>query len=41
VPKCASWEVDEAQMFSIEEARKAIHPDQAAFLDRLIAQLPP
>jgi predicted NUDIX family NTP pyrophosphohydrolase len=41
VPKCASWEVDKAQMFSLEEARKVIHRDQAAFLDRLIAQLPP
>jgi len=41
VPKCASWEIDKAQMFSLEEARKVIHPDQAAFLDRLIAQLSP
>ncbi len=39
-PKCASWEIDKAQMFSLADARKAIHPDQAAFLDRLIAQLP-
>jgi predicted NUDIX family NTP pyrophosphohydrolase len=39
VPKCASWEIDRAQMFSTEEARKVIHPDQAPFLDRLIAQL--
>ncbi len=39
VPKCASWEIDKAQMFSIEEGRKVIHRDQAVFLDRLIAQL--
>ena len=39
VPKCASWEVDKAQMFSIDDARKAIHHDQAAFLDRLLSQL--
>ncbi len=38
-PKCASWEIDKAQMFSIADARKAIHPDQAAFLDRLVAAL--
>jgi predicted NUDIX family NTP pyrophosphohydrolase len=35
VPKCASWEVDKAQMLSVEEARKVIHRDQAAFIDRL------
>jgi len=39
VPKCASWEIDKAQMFGIEEGRKAIHRDQAAFLDRLIELL--
>jgi len=33
VPKCASWEIDKAQMFSLDEARKVIHRDQAAFLD--------
>jgi len=38
-PRCASWEIDKAQMFSVEDARKAIHPDQAPFLDRLLAQL--
>jgi predicted NUDIX family NTP pyrophosphohydrolase len=39
VPKCASWEIDKAQMLSIADARKAIHPDQAAFIDRLVAML--
>ncbi len=38
-PKCASWEIDQAQMFTLEEARKIIHRDQAAFLDRLVTQL--
>ncbi len=41
VPTCASWEIDRAQMFSLDEARKVIHRDQAAFLDRLLAQFPP
>lgn len=35
VPRCASWEVDQARMFAADEARAAIHPDQAAFVDRL------
>jgi len=38
-PRCASWEIDQARMFTLDEAKKAIHPDQAAFIDRLIAQL--
>ena len=37
VPRCASWEIDKAQMLSMDEARRLIHPDQAAFLDRLMA----
>jgi len=37
VPHCASWEVDRAEFVSLEDARKLIHPDQAAFLDRLVA----
>ena len=39
VPRCASWEIDKAQMFSIPDARKAIHRDQVAFIDRLVADL--
>lgn len=36
-PKCASWEIDGAEFMTIDEARKRIHPDQAPFLDRLLA----
>ncbi len=38
-PKCASWEIDKAEMFSFEDARKAIHKDQVPFIDRLEALL--
>jgi len=38
-PRCASWEIDGAKFFPLAEAREIIHPDQAAFLDRLIALL--
>lgn len=34
-PVCASWEIDGADFFSMEEARDVIHPDQEEFLDRL------
>jgi predicted NUDIX family NTP pyrophosphohydrolase len=34
-PRLASWEIDQARFLSLEEARRLIHPDQAAFLDRL------
>ena len=34
-PRCASWEVDKAEFIEITRARRVIHPDQAAFLDRL------
>jgi predicted NUDIX family NTP pyrophosphohydrolase len=34
-PRCASWEVDKAEFIEISRARRVIHPDQAAFLDRL------
>jgi predicted NUDIX family NTP pyrophosphohydrolase len=34
-PTCASWEVDKAEFVLLDEARKQIHPDQAAFLARL------
>lgn len=39
LPRCASWEVDRAEFVLIDAARKIIHPDQAAFLDRLIKRL--
>jgi predicted NUDIX family NTP pyrophosphohydrolase len=34
-PTCASWEIDKAEFFSIEEAIEIIHADQAKFLERL------
>jgi predicted NUDIX family NTP pyrophosphohydrolase len=38
-PRCASWEIDQAVFLSIDEAKRRIHPDQAPFLDRLLAIL--
>ncbi len=38
-PHPASWEIDQVAFFNIEEARRVIHPDQAAFLDRLLEHL--
>jgi predicted NUDIX family NTP pyrophosphohydrolase len=38
-PRCASWEVDKAEFIELSRARRIIHPDQAAFLDRLVAWL--
>src|SRR5262245_6108758 len=38
-PRCASWEIDCAEFISVERARTLIHPDQAPFLDRLLAEL--
>lgn len=38
-PRCAQWEIDKAELLPLEQARALIHPDQAAFLDRLAAQL--
>jgi predicted NUDIX family NTP pyrophosphohydrolase len=37
-PTTASWEVDQARFVSIDEGRRLLHPDQAVFLDRLLAQ---
>src|SRR5262249_49906667 len=34
-PRCASWEVDTAEFIEITRARRIIHPEQAAVLDRL------
>src|SRR5579872_3162103 len=31
-PRCASWEIDQAAFLTLDEARRRIHPDQAAFL---------
>jgi len=38
-PRCASWEVDKAEFIEITRARRIIHPDQAALLDRLLLHL--
>jgi predicted NUDIX family NTP pyrophosphohydrolase len=38
-PRCASWEIDGAEFVPLEKARERIHPDQAAFLDRLVEAL--
>lgn len=38
-PRCASWEVDQAEFVSIARAREVLHPDQVPFLDRLEAIL--
>jgi predicted NUDIX family NTP pyrophosphohydrolase len=38
-PKPASWEVDQACFLPMNRAREAIHPDQAAFLERLMAHI--
>ncbi len=38
-PKCASWEIDKADVVPIDRARTMIHRDQAAFLDRLLEAL--
>jgi predicted NUDIX family NTP pyrophosphohydrolase len=40
-PRCASWEVDKAEFIEITRARRIIHPDQAALLDRLRRHLDP
>jgi predicted NUDIX family NTP pyrophosphohydrolase len=38
-PRCASWEVDQACFLPLERARALIHPEQAVFLDRLLASI--
>lgn len=38
-PTCASWEVDRAEFVPLEQARRLIHPDQGAFLERLQERL--
>jgi predicted NUDIX family NTP pyrophosphohydrolase len=40
-PRCASWEVDKAEFIELTRARRIIHPDQAALLDRLERHLSP
>jgi predicted NUDIX family NTP pyrophosphohydrolase len=38
-PRYASWEIDQARFVPLDEARTLLHPEQAPFLDRLLAQL--
>ncbi|MDQ3364932.1 MAG: NUDIX domain-containing protein [Myxococcota bacterium] len=38
-PRCASWEVDKAEFIEVTRARRIIHPDQGALLDRLLRHL--
>ena len=38
-PRCASWEVDRAEMVALDRARDLLHPDQCPFLDRLLTLL--
>lgn len=38
-PRCACWEIDQCRFLPLAEARERIHPDQAAFLDRLVEHL--
>lgn len=38
-PRCAQWEIDQALLLPLDEARRLIHPDQAPFLERLLAVL--
>jgi len=35
-PTCASWEVDRAEFLDLARARELLHPDQQAFLERLV-----
>lgn len=39
VPRCAQWEIDRAEMMPVDEAKRLLHADQAAFIDRLVAHL--
>jgi predicted NUDIX family NTP pyrophosphohydrolase len=38
-PVCASWEVDQACFVTLERAREILHPEQVAFLDRLLEKM--
>ncbi len=39
LPRCASWEVDRAELVAVPQARALIHVDQGVFIDRLLALL--
>ena len=38
-PRCASWEVDRAELVPLEKAREILQSDQVVFVDRLAALL--
>jgi predicted NUDIX family NTP pyrophosphohydrolase len=38
-PRPTSWEVDRAEFVTLAQGRTLLHPDQAVFLDRLLALL--
>jgi predicted NUDIX family NTP pyrophosphohydrolase len=38
-PRCASWEIDRAEMVSTDRARELLHEAQRAFVDRLLSLL--
>lgn len=37
--QCASWEIDDATFFGLDEARKLIHPAQLMFINKLLAEI--
>jgi predicted NUDIX family NTP pyrophosphohydrolase len=39
MPRCWSWEVDQAEFLDLDTARQFIHPDQLPLIDRLIESL--
>jgi predicted NUDIX family NTP pyrophosphohydrolase len=38
-PRCASWEIDHAELVALDRAEELLHPDQRPFLTRLKAKL--
>lgn len=36
-PRCASWEIDRAEIVTLARARELLHVDQRPLLDRLVA----
>jgi predicted NUDIX family NTP pyrophosphohydrolase len=41
IPRCASWEIDRAELVTVTRARELLHDSQQAFIDRLVATLEP
>lgn len=40
-PRCASWEIDRADLVTIAEAKALLHKDQAQFIDRFLTLTDP